>query len=676
MTSKLKGIFSTCAVFAVFAALYFSTINDGICPWVSAHSVAAALGLESGVTQTSVRQVEVRGTGIIDVDFRGEPQNTAFKVVSGEFRTRHLLWRSAIAFIARKLDFGDLAFRLNAFSALLGAITVALAFALCRGLILFINFHDSPVSSEGRKSAALASAVVAALALGLSAPFWLAATRTSPAILDAFLLIAMSWLLFSSIISQDTRDLFAFGALWGISLFETDTGVFTGILLILFAVRAMLVGAMMTLRAWCNLLVGMIAGMVAYIVAAAFLLGNTGPAVLQPLLDLFRSVGIGVSLARGGVFSNQPMLVSVFFVVLPFVATCALAMWRDAERNAAAAGFLVFLLACTTAIALSRTPLSPWGAYGRAQRLFLPVTVSILAAAIAGYLASFGAVLAGGRIFPPPHRRRPRRAADAPADASGDDFNETSVGRIVFWFVFALAAVCGLLNWREIRDGRDRLLAVTAREFVARLGQRSWIASTTPELDTMLRIRAWEEGRPLHVIAHGKGDADIRRLKNAISRDEAFRHLDRQVLRDSLASTNLDSFVTAWVSIDPDAGEHLVLDDPSLWESSGHTPVPDAIGYRPLGTGETPDWNAIAESHVSLWRALSAADSVLGPAAPARLRAMRGDVRAYVCSIGENLAAQLGRLKDFPATRTREIIDTVEDFRTERRPASRDEIFY
>lgn len=673
MTSKFKGILATFAVFVVFAAIYFSTISAGICPWVSAHSVAAALGLESGVTQTSVRQVEVRGTGIIDADFRQEPQSTAVKIVSGEFRTRHLVWRSVVAFIARKLPYGSLAFRLNAFSALLGALTVALAFALCRGLILFINFHDSPVSSEGRKSAAFAAAVVTVLALGFSAPFWLAATRVNPAMFDAFLLVAMSWLLFSAVISQDTRDLFAFGVIWGISLFETDTGVFTGILLALFVVRAMLVGAMMTIRAWCNLLVGMIAGIVIYIIAAAFLLGATGPAVLQPFLDLFKSVGIGVSLVGGGIFSNQPMLVSVLFVVLPFAATCALAMWRDAERNAAAAGFLVFLLACTTAIALSRIPLSPWGAYGRAQRLFLPVVVSVLAAAIAGYLASFGAVLAGGHILPPP--RRPRRVhGDAPRPS--DDFNETSVGRIVFWFVFVLATICGLLNWREIRDGRDRLLAATAREFVARLGQRTWIASTTTELDTMLRIQAWEEHRPLHVISHGKGEADIRRLKIAIARDETFRHLDRQVLRDSLASTNLDSFVTAWVSIDPDAGKHLVLDDPTIWKSSGHTPVPDAIGYRPLAKDEKPDWNAIAENHVALWRALAAADSVLGPAAPGRLRAMRGDVRAYVCSIGENLAAQLGRMKEFPATRTREIIDRVEDLRTERRPAARDEIFY
>lgn len=671
MTSKIKGILSTCAVFAVFAVIYFTTLYDGICPWISAHNVASALGLESGVTQTVVRKLDVRDVGINDIDFRQTTQKASIKVVSGEFRTRHLIWRSAIAFIAHKLPFGKLAFRLNVFSAFLGALTVALAFALCRGLILFINFHDSPVSSEGRKNAAFFSAIVATIALGFSAPFWLAATRATPAIFDAFLLIAMSWLLFSALISQNPRDLFVFGVIWGISLFETDTGVFTGLLLLLFAIRTMLVGAMMTVRNWCNLLVGMIVGVVIYIAAAVFLIGTGGSAILMPLMDLFRSVGIGFTLARGGIFGNQALMVSMFFVVLPFAATCALAMWRDAERNAAAAGFLVFVIACTTAIALSRTPLSPWGIYSHAPNVFLPVTVAILAAATAGYLASFGAILAKGVLLPPP---RPRRAVRRTNPS--EEFNETSVGRIVFWFPLVLAIVCGLLNWREIRDGRDKFIETAAREFVARLGQRTWIASTTPALDTMLRIRAWEEHRPLHVIAHGKNESEVRRLKDSIARDEAFRHLDRRVLRDSLASTNLDSFVTAWVSIDPAASKHLVLDDPDLWASAGRTPIPDAIGYRVLEEGETPDWNAIADNHVALWRALSAADSVLGPIAPERFRSMRSEVRAYICSIGESLASQLGRMKDFPATRTREIIDLVEDLRTERRPAARNEIFY
>lgn len=671
MTSKLKGQLATVAVFAFFAIIYSATIYKGIAPGASAHAVATALGLESGVTQTSVRQLDISDAGINDFDFRRTTKKSAFKVVSGEFRTRHLVWRSIVAFLARNVTIGSLATRLNVMSVLLGAITVALAFALCRGLILFINFHDSPVSAEGRKKSAFAAGIVVATSLGFSTPFWLASTRAAPPALDGFLLISMAYLAFTSVITQKTRDLFLLGILWGISLFETDTGIFTGILMLFFAIRAMLVGAMMTVRSWCNLLVGMILGMLAYIIASAFLFGFGGTSALMPIRDLVSSVGIGFSLVRGGIFGNQGLLVSVFFVVLPFAAACALAMWRDAERNAAAAGFLVFLLACTTALSLAKTPISPWGIYCRDSNSFLPITIFVLATATAGYLSSFGAILAKGQLIPPPRNRR-----FAKQSRRDDDFNEDSVGRIIYWFTLLLAIVCACFNWREIRDNRDRIIETASREILSRMGDKTWITSTTPALDTMLRIGAWEQRRPFHVIPHKVNDSEIKRLSYAISRDEAFRNLDKSLLRDSLSSTNLDAFVSTWISSDPAVGKHLIVDDPQLWIDNGRIPIPAAIGYRALEQGETPDWNAIASDHAALWKAISSADDVLGSAAPDRLRAARGGVRAYLCSIGEHLAAELGKVKDFPATRTRQLLEQVEDLRIEHQPESRNEIFY
>lgn len=671
MTSKLQGRILAAAVFAVFAALYFATLYRGFAPGPSAHSIATALGLESGVTQTQVRQIEVQTSGINGIDFISDPKTTSIRTVTGEFRTRHLLWRSTVAFIARNVPFGELSWRLNAFSAILGAIAVTLAFALCRGLVLFINFHDSPVSSHGRKVSATSAAIVAALALGLCAPFWLASTRAAPYVFDAFLIIAMAWLLFSATISQQPRDLFLFGILWGVSLFETDTGIFTALLMLAFAVRAMLVGAVMNLRSWCHLLVGMIVGVVGYIVASAGLMGTGAAAVLLPVRELLSSIKVGFSLVGGGVFGDQPKLVSVFFIILPFAATCALAMWRDAERNAAASGFLLFLLACTSAIAISKTPISPWGIYSASVTTYIPVAIFILAAATLSYLASAGAIMAKGVLVPPPRRRSSIRRT-----SKAEDFDEASVGRIIFWFALFLAIGCGLFNWREIRDSRDKLIDSTAREFVSRLGKRSWVTSTTPALDTLLRIHAWEERRPLHILAHGTSGRSATRLRAAIGRDEAFRNLDRKRLMDSLVSTNIDTFVSTWISIDPDVGRHLVLDDPQPWIAAGRTPIPAAIGYVALENGETPDWNAIAADHVAFWRSVFAADSILGPAAPKHLRAERGELRAYLCDIGEFLADQLVKAKDFPATRVREILDLVEDVRVEHAPAKREEIFY
>lgn len=671
MTSKLKGTIATIAVFVVFAIIYLSTLYRGISPGASAHNIASALGLESGTTRAAVRQVALQRSGIRSIDFLSESPTATFKTVTGEFRTRHIVWRTIISTLARHAPFGPLSLRLNAFSALIGALTVALTFALCRGLVLFINFHDSPVSSEGRKVSAFAAAFVAAVSLGLSAPFWLSATRAVPFVFDAFLLIAMAWLLFSVVISQQTRDLFLFGLLWGISLFETDTGIFTAILLFLFAIRAMLVGAIMSVKSWCHLLAGVLAGVVSYIVAATFLFGGSAGAAMLPTMELFSSIKVGYTLLRGGLFGDPAKLVCVFFIVIPFAAVCALAMWRDAERNTAASGFLIFLLACTTSVALSKTPISPWAIYFRTATPYVPVAVFVLAAAIAGYLASAGAIMAKGQLIPPPPPRTKIRRASAK-----DDFSEASVGRVIVWFTICLSLGCGLFNWREIRDSQDFFVATAAKEFVARLGQRSWITSTTPTFDTMLRLRAWEDGRPLHIIGHGNSQSSARRLRVAINRDEAFKDLDRKALMDSLVSTNLDSFAATWISLDPGASRRLIVDDPNLWTDAGRTPIPDAIGYRAAEKGETPDWNAIAANHVALWKTLSATDNILGPAAPVSLRQVRSELRAYLCGIGENLADQLVSNKDFSATKVREILDLVEDIRIEHQPATRDEIFY
>lgn len=672
MTSKLKGRIATAAVFAFFAIIFCSTLHRGFSPGASAHSIAMALGLESGATQSTVRQIAVQNGGIRGtLDFRNDPQRTTIRSISGEFRTRHLVWRLIVKAIAHHAPAGSLSGLLNGLSALLGALTVAIAFALCRGCVLFINFHDSPVSAEGRKISATAAGLVAALALGLSAPFWLASTRAAPFVFDAFILVLMGWLIFAVTVSQRVGLLFFFGLLCGASIFETDTGIISALLMLAFAVRGMIVGAVLRVKSWCLLLTGLIFGIVAYVSASMFFFGTSGGATMLPIRELMSSVRVGYSLVRGGIFGDPAKLTSVFFVILPFFAMCALAMWRDAERNTAASGFLLFLLACTTFVSLTKTPISPWGVYSNTVFSYLPLTVFILAAATAGYLASAGAIMAQGHLLPPPAPRgAPRRKSPQ------DDFSEASVGRIVFWFTLCLAIGCGLFNWREIRDSRDEFVATVSGEFISHLDNRSWIASTTPELDTMIRIQAWEKRVPLHIIGHGTAGGASRRLRLAIDRDEAFRELDRQLLKDSLNSTNLDHFVSAWIKLDPNVGHRLMLDEPQPWQENGRTPIPAVIAYRALEAGETPDWDAIASDHLAFWRSIAAHDDILGPAAPPHLRSARSEVRAYLCDIGEHLADLLVKVKDFPATKIREVLDAVEDIRTEPHPAAREEMFY
>ncbi len=667
LTSKTKGRILATVVFVAAAALYFGTLYKGFAPGASAHCVAMALGLESGASQTEVRRVESEATDLVSIRYGTvDRQKVTLRTFSTEFRTKHLVWRSLTRFVARNIPISDLPTRLNAMSAIFGALAVMLAFSLARGLILFINFHDSPVSSGNRKVSAAAAGIVAALALGLSTPFWLSATRCMPGAFDALLVVAMGWLLFSSAVSQRPRNLFAFGIICGVSLFELDCGIYIAILTFALAIRAMIVGGIMSIRSWCNCLVGIIVGTIGYIAASSFLLSLGSGSTLLPLRELMNSVSVANSLVFGGIFGDQARLASVFFIVLPFFATCALAMWPEADRNAAASGFLIFILLCTTFIAITRTPISPWSVYASTSPGATPVVIFVLAAAIASYLASAGAILARGRLVTFERKAKSRKEKD--------EISEESVGRLVFWFVAALCCVAGILNWGEVRDSKDTLIETTAKEFVNHLGGRTWMTSTTDALDTMVRITAAREHVPLRIVEHG--GVFTTRLRNAIHRDEAFKGLPAETLETALASTNLDSFVVAWITHDPNVGSKLMLDAPQPWVTAGRTPVPAIIGYRALEKNEKVDWNTLADEHIAFWDAIEKGDQMLGKYASRHLRAERGELRAYLCGIGENLAKELGKAKNVPAEKMRIVYDKIGELREEPQPEVREEVFY
>lgn len=665
LTSKAKGSLAAIFILVASGALYCNTLYTGICPGISAHSVAMALGLESGASQTQVRRVEAQVPDRIARARSGaDAQIVTLRTVSAEFRTRHLVWRSLAALVAR-LKYETLALRLNAMSALFGALAVMLAFALGRGLMLFLNFHDSPVPAENRKAAAMAAGLVTALALGLSAPFWISATRCMPGTFDVFVLLAMGWLLFTAAVLQSPRRLFLFGILWGISLFESETGAYIAAMMFLFAIRAMIVGGIMNVRSWCNCLVGIVAGVFGYLMLAKFVLAGGETSMLLPFKELMSSAKMANSLLfGGGIFEDQAKLGSIFFTILPFAATVALAIWHNIERNAAASGFLIFLLVCTSVISLTTTSISPWGAYKALYPGVMPVTIFVLAAAIVSYLAASGALLAGGRVLTV-ERRKGRK---------NDDLSEASVGRLLFWFMLCLSVAAGALNWREVRDYKDDFIAQSAESFTDRLDGHTWLLSTTDALDTMVRISARQRGQRLRIIDHTRSGANISRIRSALSRDEAFKGLPVDVLGNALVSTNLNEFIITWIKNDPAVGKKLILDSPSLWISAGRVPIPAMIGYRAQEEGEKTDWNMLADGHLAFWNEISAADAILGPAAPRNLRAERGEVRAYFCDIGQNLAEQLVKIGS--AAKAREILDKVEDLRREPEPAQREELFY
>ena len=193
----------------------------------------------------------------------------------------------------------------------------------------------------------------------------------------------------------------------------------------------------------------------------------------------------------------------------------------------------------------------------------------------------------------------------------------------------------------------------------------------------MIRIKAQQDGKKVNVIDrnyNGSDQAKMSRLRRAIYRDPTFNGLPLEQLSESLYSTNINEFVTAWIKTDNDIGGKLLLDAPDLWIATGNTPLPEIIGYRKMAQGEKINWDELTQRHISFWNAVEQGASILGPAAPKHLRTYRSEIRAYLCDIGQNLAESL--VQADKAAKAREVLDKISDLRHEAGQEELNEKFY
>ncbi len=658
LTSKAKGRLGAAIVFIISLVLYGSMLYDGIYPGISAHNIAVAKGLESGASQVETFQINKTKTSPspYNVQFAGRTKTYA-TVSYTELRTKHIIWRIMTAFTSH-LPFGDSITNLNALSMIFGALAVMLAFALGRGLIIFLNFHESPVSSRKRNLSATVAGVIGAATLALSAPLWLASTRLHPDSFEIFAVLLMGWLLFSTAVSQKSAYIGLFGFIWGISIFEFTSPLLLPAVLMLFAVRSMIIGGVMNIRSCSHMLIGIAVGAILYIVLTNLLLINTDGSILLPVSEFIRQTIIPFNLVMSGnIFHRPPQLISLLAVIIPFVITVCHAIWHNEERKVAAGDLLIFLIALTTAITLTGSAISPWQIFKSSDAPYMPVWVPLFASATATYLAANGLLHADGSLF------GSHRKYNIDGDEDIDSQIQTHVGRILFWSIFIFTAISAIVNYREIRDSRDTFIAKCANAVVANLDGHSWITSTTEELDTYIRIIANEKNTAVSIIERSTAPSSLRRLCNAVSTDEAFKGLPTENLINSLNSTNRNNFVTTWIEADPEISKKIILDSPVIADAVGKTPIPALIGYRIAKDGENIDWPDLADRHIDFWSELNKDNLPLGRAAPKELFKARLSARAYLADVGKTLAEQL--VKNGATTKALDVFEMSNTIRQE-----------
>ena len=665
ITSKWKARLTAIIIGVIFFAVYFLTLNKGVFPGESARQTAIALRLEPGVTYTELRQIEDRSTRSFVTGTKTGALSLKETIVP--YRTKYVLWRLAgRGFLS--LPHKDTPFILNLLPALCGAVCAMLAFALCRVLLLFLSFHECPLSARLRKNAALFSGIAGAAALCTCIPFWLAATRYLPQAFETMLILLTGWTLLSAVISHKVYPLFFFGALLGASLFETEIGVYLFPLWIFFTIRGMLAGDLADSRGWASLLVGFALGITAYICLTQVLLAKESIALMLPLKEMLTTTKVFRSLLIGGsLFEDQAKVVGLCFGIIPFIAAVAMSIWRNNENASSSGGFLLFVLGCTVAIACSGIQVSPWGAYANTDGTLLPTTIYLMNAYVAAYLVGQGLLMAGGRFFSPSNKFRRRKrlqfAEDDEDDIRSEEHRDYPVGRLLSAFVLCIVFVLIPWNRNIVGDWSDQMPDWIGKVFNSEHTLPcTWYVSGDDTLDSHIRIYSRFAERRLSVVSASDNDDTISRLSRALTRDPAFNGLPVAEMRNALVSTNSTLFFATWINTDTNIAEKLISASPDDWLSAKKIAVPALVGYKTTADGNAIDWSAIAADHIAFFKKMQDF-APLGKHAPAWLRQNRAGIRQYEYGIGRYLAGSLTEAKQTELAR--DVLALAEDIREE-----------
>lgn len=634
--------------------LFFNwTLHNGFFPGESARQVSVALGAEPGTLLVEYDKVNVLtpeeahsigpGKELLNVD-------TKFAV----YRSKYVLWRTVSRAVA-SLDFGDKAKLLNTFSAVCGALAVMLAFMVFRCLPLFRAFHALPLSAKMKKRSTYLAGFIGAIALMTSVPFWLSATRFLPNTFEVLLVLLAAWALLSASIKHSLWWLAFFGMLIGISVFECDTGFFLIPFWLVFTIGAMKIGEINDMQSFIHLLFGIAAGMVIYLVLANSLLAGEveSLSVLLPFKELYSTLDRAYLLVFGGGFYETPrLLLNLFFGIIPFVAVAAMYMWRASDQAHSSGGFLFFVLACTSSIAMTSTSVSPWGTVSNDTGIFFPTTIYLLNAFVVSYLTAQGAFMAGGRVFPP----KARRYRD---DDRDDDFRDSPVGRLLMFYIAGFTCLSALCNYSEIQCWNDTLVSKFAAKVSEKLDGRSWLLSRNGKADSMIKLHATLQGKPLTVFCIDDSASENIRFKSLIvPSNPVFRDLDTDFLRESLSATNSTVFAETWISSDTNIASKVLVEQADDFAAAGIRAVPNIATYRAMTEGENIDWVSLSDEHIAFWKEI-AGTAPLRSKAPIWLRHQRTWIRHYEHVMSKALAEGLRKNGDH--VRAMEILKTADE---------------
>jgi len=515
-----------------------------------------------------------------------------------------LMW--AAGHVAR-LPFLTLPFRLNLMAAAAGAVAVGWVFKVVWFIVFEVMREESAVTHASRN--ARFAGWMAAAAVGLSLPFWQAATRFQPQIFDVAFLMACAHLLTVYARSKRIVWLLLFGLLYGAGMAESP------LFLVALPVMAVFAVIMEWKLAWCR--IGRLFGAAA--LAALALVGVHVLAARQVVLSQGLEVTnhallrVAVSVLREQaqavvqMFPEQ-LWFPVFVLGLGSAALSFFAAFRSLDNRRSWSAFMLSLVLTVFALLLLfNAPFGPWGVVAKAGAI--PAATYLVAGIGIALLTASWRALA---VLDDPVD------VEVPVDKGEDDeavlqhplterasvlFNAgRGVGLMAMPVLVVAVLAAGVLNGRWLAADNGAFADRAADEVLDGLGRREWVVANGI-IDANLLIRAQERGQTVRLLcpyrAREAGYTDT--VRRAFVSDTRFSENTR-LRAESLMAYSFHLFIDDLFSADERIAEKAVsMGLPDLWYGAGRVPVPDRLFYGGAQRVEAVQADELEEEHRAFW---------------------------------------------------------------------------
>ncbi len=580
ITRRFADVFIGVGLALLALAVYWTTSSSGAYLGWSANLIAQRLGLALDLT----------------------PNQPLWKMLAG-----------LLAGVA-----GDAAIRLNLFSALCGAASVGLLYALVKHTVER-SINVTVIDERRAAVAARLAGLVSALALAFSTPFWVVSTRAHTAAFHVLLLLIAIAVLARFGKTGFRRHAFLFAVLYGVGLAEYEA----------FWPLAPLAVGYFLFVCWREklarpLFLTAVAGL-----ALLALLATYGGAALRfsrlESYELRGFSGLGPVvwdfwriqyhlLARG--LPRVGWLTIVLFTILPWLICLLVARRALNEEKDWSYYILHVVLAGIAAAILLNVPFSPWSIQPGTG--YVRVMPYLLTAMTVGYLAAYGWLLPFGWW---PDDRDPRRPV----------LRGVMCG-LLFVPVLALVGFVAVRNYPEADARSGVAVNRYVQEIVESVPERCDWLFTDGVLDDLIAIEADRRGRSLKTL-------NLRGGQQAYYVRYIAGQMETPRLRN-LAGIDLVRLAREWMGSGREAADSIaVMALPDLWVGAGYEPQPHKLVFLAADPGSPLPANAF-EAHRRLWDRLEHVWEPLTDA-PSYLRPVSGYFRAHAALVVNNFGVTL-----------------------------------